>query len=699
MKWLSAGLIFVNLSTVCGLLLGMAGNGLNERSAIFALVSGAAFAVAAYLGTSDTAVQQKNVNSPVVEQKRSKSGRQRRESVAHEGTSPPARRYCHLWLWLMAAGFAVFAVRAFCWLLYIDGEQLKIQSPNNLGDLALHITFIRNFASGVTLWPDNPIYVFSKLRYPVGIDLFNALLCLVHVDLMRGLVWTGLLASLATFYAFFRWAGAFGVAGFLFNGGIAGFQFFRTLKFLDYQGDRTIAWKSIALSMFVTQRGLLYAIPAGLLLLWHWREKFFREGTVAVVVDPGRAAAVNARGYSPLPFWVEFFLYASMPLFHVHTFLALTIVLIFLFIFEGPSELKFIVRVARSEGSTGIGHLISRPAMWPEIFRDAPIRRHAGTVLAAALLPATFFVWLTTDHFHAASMLQWHPGWVQDSGDFAAPFFRIGPVNFSTSSPFFGWVLQKTWNGVIAPAFQFWLTNFGVWAPLILALIGLCGWRAWKAGWRWGNKPPEDIAFLLPAIAIFIFGFLVKTTPWDWDNLKLIIWAYFLVLPFLWIDLIARWSIFVRVGVCVALFGSGFVTLLGGLAANRAGWGLADRAELDAVGDALQRLPLEARFAAYPTYNHPLLLQGRKVALGYPGHLWSQGFDYTNTYNLLTKLMQGSDNWREIARALRIRYIFWGREETINYPASKQPWKTTVPLVASGPWGAIYDLEATPLPH
>ena len=686
MKWLSAGLVFVNLSTVCGLLLGIAGNGLNERSAIFALVSGAAFAVAAYLGIFDTVVQQENVNSPVVEQKRLKSERQRRESVAHEGTSPLARRNRHLWLWLTAAGFALFAVRSFCWLLYIDGEQLKIQSPNNLGDLALHITFIRNFASGVALWPDNPIYVFSKLRYPVGMDLFNALPCLIHVDLIRGLVWTGLLASLATFYAFFRWAGTFGVAGFLFNGGIAGFQFFKTLKFLDYQGDKTIAWKSIALSMFVTQRGLLYAIPAGLLLLWHWREKFFRED-------------VQSRHPGPLPFWVELSLYASMPLFHVHTFLALTIVLIFLFISERPSELKFIVNVVRSGGSTGIGHLISQPAMWPEIFRDAPIRRHAGAVLAAALLPATFFVWLTTDHFHAASMLQWHPGWVQDSEDFAAPFFRIGPVNFSTSSPVFGWALQKTWNGVIAPAFQFWLTNFGVWVPLVLALIGWCCWRAWKAGWRWGNKPPEDIAFLLPAIAIFIFGFLVQTAPWDWDNLKLIIWAYFLVLPILWTELIARWSIPVRVGVCVALFGSGFVTLLGGLAANRTGWGLADRAELDAVGDAVRRLPVEARFAAYPTYNHPVLLQGRKVALGYPGHLWSQGFDYTNTYNLLTKLMQGSENWREIARALRIRYIFWGREETTNYPASKQPWKTMAPLVAAGPWGAIYDLEATPLPH
>ena len=53
MKWLSAGLIFVNLSTVCGLLLGMVGSGLNKASALLALISGAAFALAAYLGTFD----------------------------------------------------------------------------------------------------------------------------------------------------------------------------------------------------------------------------------------------------------------------------------------------------------------------------------------------------------------------------------------------------------------------------------------------------------------------------------------------------------------------------------------------------------------------------------------------------------------------------------------------------------------------
>ena len=714
MKWLAATLTFVNLSTVCGLLLGMAGRGLNVLTAWLALICGAAFAVAAYLGTSDATVRNKTAKHAPVEGKPRKPSDS--ETTPNSAIWSALMRYRRVWFWTVAAFFAIFAVRSFCWLFYIDGSDYKIQSPNNLGDLSLHITLIKTFANGIALWPDNPIYVYSKLQYPAGIDLFNGLLTLVHVDLITGLVWVGLLSSLATFYAFFRWGSTFAVAGFLFNGGIAGFQFLKTFKFLDYQGTaadiahRPIAWKSIALSMFVTQRGWLYAIPAGLLLLWHWREKFFSEAPVAAT-DPSAVGSekandsgqipISTRDYrkGPLPFWVELSLYASMPLFHLHTFLALTIVLLIGLLLERPSEVTFIVGLARKEGGSGIGRLILHPTTWPEIFQGAPIRTHSAALLASALIPASFFVWLVTNHFRAASIFEWHPGWAQDSSDFAAPFFRMGGAANFGSSTMFGALLQKTWNGIIAPFFQFWLPNFGLWIPLALALVGLIGWRIWKSGWRWGNRPPADIAFVLPAIVIFAVGYFIKTAPWDWDNLKLMVWGYFLILPFLWSDIIGRWAFPERAAMCVALFGSGFVTLLGGLSAGHPGFGLIERARLDNAGAAIRPLPVEARFAAYPTFNAPVLLQGRKAVLGYPGHLWTEGFNNTEANNRLTALMNGAANWREAAKELRVRYIFWGQDEKTNYQSSSRPWEATSFLVASGDWGAIYDLNSAAPQH
>ena len=52
MKWVTAGVTFVNLSVVCGVLLGLVGRGLNAVSAALALVCGAAFAIASLLGYS-----------------------------------------------------------------------------------------------------------------------------------------------------------------------------------------------------------------------------------------------------------------------------------------------------------------------------------------------------------------------------------------------------------------------------------------------------------------------------------------------------------------------------------------------------------------------------------------------------------------------------------------------------------------------
>ena len=170
-------------------------------------------------------------------------------------------------------------------------------------------------------WPENPIFAGKPLTYPIGMDLFNALLVRTGVDILRTFIWAGLIGSACAAIALWKWGRAFAVAGFLFAGGLWGFDFLHRWQLLDYQSDMAwdrkveVAWKSLPLAIFVTQRGMLFALPAGLLLLTSWRARFFNgEGADRDVGSPSR-----------LPLWGEVLLYAAMPLFHLHTFLFLSI--------------------------------------------------------------------------------------------------------------------------------------------------------------------------------------------------------------------------------------------------------------------------------------------------------------------------------------------------------------------------------------
>ena len=174
MKWLSAGLTFVNFATVAGLFLGMASGGLGPWVAMFSLLIGVAAASAAYLTTTD-----KRIASPVPEPtpttgtlfKGAQRRRQRTEQASElvRGTA----NYRYLWTWAVAGCFAIFAVRSFCWLLYIDGEDLRIQSPNNLVDLALqgggsHGAFTWGVLDRLTATGCPPIDTYSYLVKNTG---------------------------------------------------------------------------------------------------------------------------------------------------------------------------------------------------------------------------------------------------------------------------------------------------------------------------------------------------------------------------------------------------------------------------------------------------------------------------------------------------------------------------------------------------
>ncbi|MBC7856361.1 MAG: hypothetical protein IAF94_23265, partial [Pirellulaceae bacterium] len=463
---------------------------------------------------------------------------------------------------------------------------------NNLGDLALHLTYIEHLAKGAQFWPDNPIFAGERLHYPLGVDLLNGLLTLAGLDVVRGLIWVGLLGSLMTGYLLWRWGGGFTLAGFLWNGGLAGFAVWQGGLY-DYQAE--LAWKSLPLSMLVTQRGLLYALPAGLLLLWQWRRRWLEN-----------AGPI-------MPRWVEVLLYATLPLFHLHTFLFLSLLL----------------------GCWGI---------WPNF----PFRRDVIVTVALAFIPASLLVWLVSGGPGATSGLHFRPGWMQ------------GDQNF----------------------FAFWMLNFGGWLVLAAALLWRLARDRDSAAWK----------LVGPACGIFLLCCFVMFSHWPWDNTKLMIWSYLIALPFLG-RLIEPWVWPTRALACVCLFTSGSISIMAGMSGS--GHTLASRSELAKVRVATADLSPNATFAAEPTYNHPLLLIGHKLVLGYDGHLWSHGIDYRPRQQELRQLMKGGQDWQETARRLGVRYLFWGDREKAAYPDSWHPWTAFEP-VASGTWGSIYDVEAIP---
>jgi hypothetical protein len=286
---------------------------------------------------------------------------------------------------LALAAFAVVSVRQFGWVVFERAGELRTLLGYNYGDLPLHWTYARFLANGAPFWPANPILAGERLRYPFGVDLVTAALLDVGIGMRTLLLVMGLAGAAATAAALRRWGGALAGSGFLFAGGLAGFQVLWTGRLADYQN--AVDWKNLYLALFVPQRGLLLALPAGLLLLWSWRRRLLR----------------GERGLAP---WVEGVVWGTLPLVHLHTFLVVSLLV----------------------------------AFWSLATRRV---RDVLPTLAWAVLPATWAVFEVTDGFRAASLVGWAPGWTVGAVN---PLVFLA-VNFGLFLPLALAALVLAWRG------------------------------------------------------------------------------------------------------------------------------------------------------------------------------------------------------------------------------------------------------------
>ena len=700
-----------------------------------------------------------------------------------------AARRPHGWEWFAVGLFAWFSVRAFLWLVTIEGDEIKTVVWNNCGDLSLHLGFIRYLANGAPFWPDSQILAGGKLTYSIGADLFNSLLALIGLDVYRGLVLVGVVCSAITGMALWRWGRGFTLMGFLCNGGFAAATLLLQHQFAlaitgnpvgfpdaggwpavaDMQGG--LAWKSIPISMFITQRGFLFALPAGLLLLCSWRARFFKGGGK----DEWR-----------MPLWGEVLLYSAMPIFHIHTFIALSFML---------------------------------AAFW---LARLQIRKSIACLLAVSFIPATSLVYLTLGTLKAApeplvtdmsqiesppsrpspKVLGWAPGWMVDDDATKQGFAALG-----------GDGEGQTFKSRLGRFVYFWVLNFGIAPLMVLGLVvvvlrtmfrrnfrfrsallfaavasalsaAMAGWSAYEhdsffagsqahggipliailaavvaaiaakmqpqssiaragrtglftlaaclgigailpvaaesfSGVRWNALPllaatvllvvlllrlsrdehtlTWPAAFVLPALYLFFLGCNVKFAPWEWDNTKILIWAYLIVLPFLWELVIARFQFWTRAILCELLFFSGFITLLGALRPDMPYRTFASRSELEIASRALRGIPVTEPILTHPAHDHPVLLTGHRVVLGYPGHIASHGLDPGPHASKIEAIMRGNPDWRILAAQVGAHYISWGRMETAAYGGEEQAWRFTR-RIRAGQNFEIYDIDTPSVP-
>ncbi len=206
-------------------------------------------------------------------------------------------------VFILLAGFLQYVYL----LVVIDG-QYAVGNPNNWGDLPLHINYIRALARGLHFWPENTEFSGEILKYPFGMDLWNALFESLGIPLRAHLFLVGVGGFLLTAWALFRRAGIWGLSAFFLSGGFVFSE--GIINGVGWGPGSALDWKNLFLAVFVTQRGFLYALPAGLWLIERSASNFFARK-------------------EQLAFGL---IWGALVFFHLHSFLILSVYLLGVFL-------------------------------------------------------------------------------------------------------------------------------------------------------------------------------------------------------------------------------------------------------------------------------------------------------------------------------------------------------------------------------
>ncbi len=540
------------------------------------------------------------------------------------------------------AFFIILFIAFFDRAMIVTDSGIFTGASNNLGDLPFHLGAIFGFSDGNNFPPQNPSFADAKFTYPFVADLLTAVMVKLGAGvkdamLLQNVTWAfALLVILERFAAAVtknRLAGKIAPFLLFFSGGL-GFAWFMKDYWQGSQGIFDLLWN---LPKDYTI-GEVFRWGNSMVVLFITQRSILLGMPLALIVltylwkiFAGETESSTEK--SKTSFSEKQMLFAScltgvvagtLPLIHAHSLFVLFVVSAFLMLFS-------------------LGK-------WKEWFAFA-----GGTAVLSVLL----LIWML-----------------------------VGSA--SGTSEFIGWHFGFDARG--ANIVWFWIKNTGLFVPVAFAgLIVISFFRNNDKQTEESDKtsfPVVYFLFAVPFILLFLVSNVVKFAPWEWDNIKVLIYSFVGMIPFAAFAVAYLWEnklVFkvIAGGVFAVLIAAGALDVWR-TASFQMEYQVFDRDAVEVAEEIRDRTKPNALFLNAPTYNTAVVLSGRRSLMRYIGHLSSHGIKYQEREADLKKIYAGEATADVMLKKYGIEYVLVSPLETQTLTVNEEYFARKELIIQSG---------------
>lgn len=537
---------------------------------------------------------------------------------------------------------------------------------NNFGDLPFHLSVITSFAHGNNFPPEDPTYAGVRFTYPFLTDFISAIFVRCGASLRDAMFIENFLVAISFVGLLHRWARVIlrdRLAALLtpllvlLNGGFGWFLLFNDVKANagDVLGvlkqlphsytvipETTWRWGNAISTLLVPQRGILLGLPLAVIVFTQWWLSGDEEGTRG-----NRITGTRGRGDGETRGQRE----------------------------KGAGRRadggkgsnkqrgkKQRNATVRSEPALPRASVSPRPRASSSLrLTVSPLRRLVAAGIVAGLLPLvhahSFVVVMIVGACIALLQRRW-----RDWAVFfiVASLIAVPQMWWSTrnsaveTAKFFAWSFG--WDRGQENALWFWFKNTGLFIPLIVTAIL---WRG--KGFAVSRRL---LLFYLPFILCFVIPNSVRLAPWIWDNIKVLFYWWLASAPVVALLLTRLWRagplrrlLSIVLLVCLTLAGSLDVI---GIVSQSGNYQVFDRDALSFVQVVKQQTEPRSLIIHAPVHNDPVFLTGRRSLMGYPGHIWTHGLEFTERESEIRRIYAGTPDAEILLEKYGVEYAVVG---------------------------------------